>query len=306
LPPIPAGSTLFEFSHALFGAPEARFVLGSDGRPCMGMKLGTLDALVPLSTLVKEFTLDGTPDGLLLQTVIAGLKYVKVIRPGDSIPRELLDGTASWRVDDEHLEIAQGRVMLQLNGWLNGQERLVFDPIEILQLVGDPAVIARVQAGYPKVAEQLGLAGETEVRAGLDRLARELVYIEALRARFGAVQQLQGKVAAFRRAYRKDKTIDEELIRINNLLQKPLGLFTKAFADVDGNCGEIVAVLRNLDGMITYIRESRDALHARLMSWDDLLKRWQEINPEISVANEGLIKELYRFLAQNYLTTKSW
>jgi hypothetical protein len=306
LPPIPAGSTLFEFSHALFGAPEARFVLGSDGRPCMGMKLGTLDALVPLSSLVKEFTIDGTPDGLLLETVTAGLKYVKVIRPGDSIPRELLDGTASWRVDDEHLEIAQGRVTLQLNGWLNGQERLVFDPIEILQLVGDPAVVARVKAGYPKIAEQLGLVGETEVRACLDKLTRELVYIEALRARFGAVQQLQGKLAAFRRAYRKDKTIDEELIRVNNLLLKPLDLFTKAFADVDGNCGEIIAVLRNLDAMITYIRESRDALHARLMSWDDLLKRWQEVNPEISVANEGLIKELYRFLAQNYLTTKSW
>ena len=281
-------------------------MLGSDGRPCMGMKLGTLDALVPLSSLVKEFTIDGTPDGLLLETVTAGLKYVKVIRPGDSIPRELLDGTASWRVDDEHLEIAQGRVTLQLNGWLNGQERLVFDPIEILQLVGDPAVVARVKAGYPKIAEQLGLVGETEVRACLDKLTRELVYIEALRARFGAVQQLQGKLAAFRRAYRKDKTIDEELIRVNNLLLKPLDLFTKAFADVDGNCGEIIAVLRNLDAMITYIRESRDALHARLMSWDDLLKRWQEVNPEISVANEGLIKELYRFLAQNYLTTKSW
>jgi hypothetical protein len=120
------------------------------------------------------------------------------------------------------------------------------------------------------------------------------------------VQQLQGKVAAFRRAYRKDKTIDEELIRVNNLLLKPLDLFTRAFTDVDGNCGEIIAVLRNLDSMIAYIRESRDALHARLMSWDDLLKRWQDINPEISIASEGLIKELYRFLAQNYLTTKSW
>jgi hypothetical protein len=281
LPPIPAGSTLFEFSHALFGAPEARFVLGTDGRPCMGMKLGSLDALVPLSSLVKEFNLDGTPDALLLQTVIAGLKYVRVIRPGDSIPRELLDGTASWRVDDEHVEIAQGRVTLQLNGWLNGQERLVVDPIEILQLVEDPAVIARVKAGYPRVAEQLGLAGEKEVCARLDKLTREW-------------------------AYRKDKTLDEELIRVSNLLLKPIDLFTKAFADVDGNCGEIISVLRNLDASILFIRESRDALHARLLSWDEILKRWQDVTPEISVANEGVIKELYRFLAQNYLTTKSW
>ncbi|MEI9984958.1 MAG: hypothetical protein WDN69_18175 [Aliidongia sp.] len=284
MPPIPAGSTLFEFSHALFGAPEARFVLGSDGRPCMGMKLGTLDALVPLSSLVKEFGLEGTPDGLLLETVTAGLKYVKVIRPGDSIPRELLDGTASWRVDDEQLEIAEGRVTLQLNGWLNGQERLVVDPIEILQLVEDPAVVARVKSGYGRVAERLELTSEKEVRARLDKLTRELVYIEALRARFTTVQQLQGKLAAFRRVYRKDKTLDEELIRVSNLLLKPIDLFVKAFADVDGHCGEIITVLRNLDATITYIREARDALHARLMGWDDILKRWQEVNLEISVA----------------------
>ena len=127
-----------------------------------------------------------------------------------------------------------------------------------------------------------------------------------LRARFTAVQQLEGKLAAFRRVYRKDKTIDEELIRVNNLLFKPIDLFNKAFADVDGHCGEILTVLRNLDQTITYIRESRDALHARLMSWDDILKRWTEVSLEISVANEGMIKEIYLFLAQNYLTTKSW
>jgi len=272
----------------------------------MGMKLGTLDALVPLSSLSKEFNLDGTADGALLQTVIAALKFVKVIRPGDSIPRELLDGTASWRVDDEHMEITKGRLMLQLNGWLNGQERLVVDPIQILQLVDDPAVVARVEKGYGRVAEKLGLAGEKEVRLRLDKLARELVYIEALRSRYASVQQLQGKLAAFRRVYRKDKTLDEELIRVNNLLLKPIDLFDKAFADVDGHCGEILTVLRNLDTTIVYIREARDALHARLMSWDDILKRWQEISAEISVANEATIKELYRFLAQNYLTTKSW
>ena len=299
-------STHFVFEHAVFRAPEARFALASDGTPSMMLRLADLDAVVPIRSLSSEFALEESGDAQLLELVVAGLKYVKTIRPGDSIPRELLDGTASWRVDDEHKEIAEGRVILQLNGWLNGQERLVVDPIEILQLVEDPAVVARVKGGYPKVAERLGLANEKDVRARQDKLTRELVYIEALRARFTAVQQLEGKLAAFRRVYRKDKTIDEELIRVNNLLFKPIDLFNKAFADVDGHCGEIITVLRNLDQTITYIRESRDALHARLMSWDDILKRWTEVKLEISVANEGMIKELYRFLAQNYLTTKSW
>jgi hypothetical protein len=297
---------LFEFSHALFGAPEARFVLGTDGRPCMGMKLGALDALVPLSSLTKEFGLEGTADAALLETVVAGLKFVKVIRPGDSIPRELLDGTASWRVDDEHMEITRGRLALQINGWLTGQERLVVNPIEILQLMEDPVVIARVEKGYGRVAERLGVPGAADVRQSLDKLARELVYIEALRGRYASVQQLQGRLAAFRRVYRKDKTLDEELIRVSNLLLKPLDLFDRAFADVDGHCGEILTVLRNLDKTIVYIRDARDALHARLMNWDDILRRWQNVTVEISAANEATIKELYRFLAQNYLTMKSW
>jgi hypothetical protein len=297
---------LFEFSHALFGAPEARFVLGTDGRACMGMKLGALDALVPLSSLTKEFGLDGTADAALLETVVAGLKFVKVIRPGDSIPRELLDGTASWRVDDEHMEITRGRLTLQINGWLSGQERLVVNPIEILQLMEDPVVVARVEKGYGRVAERLGVAAAADVRQGLDKLARELVYIEALRGRYASVQQLQGRLAAFRRVYRKDKTLDEELIRVSNLLLKPLDLFDRAFADVDGHCGEILTVLRNLDKTIVYIREARDALHARLLNWDDILRRWQDVTVEISAANEAVIKELYRFLAQNYLTMKSW
>ena len=65
-------------------------------------------------------------------------------------------------------------------------------------------------------------------------------------------------------------------------------------------------MLRNLEASIVFIRESRDALHARLLGWDDILKRWQDITIEISIPNETKIKDLYRFLAQNFLTAKSW
>ena len=37
----------------------------------------------------------------MLKPVAQGLKYVKDIRPGDTIPRELLDGTASWSIDKD-------------------------------------------------------------------------------------------------------------------------------------------------------------------------------------------------------------
>ncbi|HVJ56017.1 MAG TPA: hypothetical protein VM689_26390 [Aliidongia sp.] len=305
---LPAGNTLFEFAHAVFRTPDARFLLGTDRKPCLAIKLGDLDALVPLSSVVKEFQLEGSPDAALIETVIAGLKYVKVIRPGDSIPRELLDGTASWRVEESHLEVAQGRLTLQLNSWLSGQERVVTDAVEILQLVDDPSVVARVKAGYGKVAAAIRLdaSKEAEVIARIDKLAREIVYVEALRDRFNSVRQLQGKVASLRRVYRTDKTIDEELIRINNLFLKPIDAFEKVFADGDAQSKSIIYTLGNLEAQIGQIRDARDRLHAQLMLWDEILVQWQNVQMEISVATEKTIKDLYRFLAQTYLTQKSW
>src|SRR5579859_1942967 len=99
-------STHFVFEHPVFRAPQARFTLASDGTPSMMLRLAEFDAVVPIRSLGTEFALDESGDAQLLELVIAGLKYVKTIRPGDSIPREILDGTASWSLEERHLDIA--------------------------------------------------------------------------------------------------------------------------------------------------------------------------------------------------------
>jgi hypothetical protein len=306
--PHPAASTLFEFTHQAFRAPDARFLLGGDGQPCMALKLGTLDALVPLSSLIKEFDLAGTADGALLEMVVSGLKFVKLIRPGDSIPREILDGTASWSVSEENLATARGRLTLQLYGFLGGQERVLTDAIEIMQMVDDPGVQARIRNGTGTVLDRLGLGADQggRIDATLDRFARDLAYIVALRERAGTLGKLMEKVAALRRVYRRDRTVDEELIRVNNLLQKPINRFHKFFAEVDAHTGEILGILANVDQHLAYVRESRDTLHLQLMKWDDLFAAWETLAPDISSATEGAIRRLYQFLAQNFLVESSW
>lgn len=306
--PYPGTSTLFEFSHQAFRAPDARFLLSSDGQACMALKLGDLDALVPLSSFIKEFSLAGTPDGALLELVVSGLKFVKVIRPGDSIPREILDGTASWSVSEEHLETARGRLTMQLYSFLGGQERVLTDATEIMQVVDDPSVKTRIRDGVGTVLERLGLEPDQgpEIDVRLDRFARDLAYIVALRERAGTINKLMEKVAALRRVYRRDRTVDEELIRVNNLLQKPINRFAKFFAEVDAHTGEVLGILANVDQHLTYIRESRDTAHLRLMKWDDLLVSWETLAPDISSGSEGAIRKLYQFLAQNFLTESSW
>ncbi len=302
-------STHFVFEHAVFRAPDARFVLASDGTPSMVLRLADLDAVVPIRSLSSEFALDESGDAQLLELVIAGLKYVRTIRPGDSIPRELLDGTASWTLEDRHLEIARGRLTLQISSWLTGQEQVISDQMALLQLADDPVIKNRVNEAFGDIAAKLGLPRERkqEVIDKIDQVARELAYVEALRERYrGTILVIRDKILVFMKIYRRDRSIEEELGRIENLIRRPVNEIGGILDQVDAQCGEIIALLRNLDRQIAFIRESRDDLHQRMMLWDEINAKWLPIVPDRSTENEQSMKELYRFLARNFIIEKPW
>jgi hypothetical protein len=308
-PSSPDRSTHFVFEHALFRAPEARFALASDGTPSMMLRLAELDAVVPIRSLSSEFALEETGDAQLLELVIAGLKYVKTIRPGDSIPREILDGTASWSLEDRHMEMAKGRISLQISSWLTGEETVFSDPAALLQLADDPAVKARVTQAFGEIAAKLGLPPDRkqEIIDRIDSIVRELAYIEALRERYrSTVLVIRDKVLILMKIYRRDRSIEEELGRIENLIRRPVNEIGGILDQVDAQCGEILSLLRNLERQIAFIRESRDDLHQRMMIWDDIVPKWVNLTVERSPENEQVMKELYRFLARNYIIEKPW
>ncbi len=301
-------STHFNFEHPVFRTPDARFLVAVDGAPSMAIKLADLDAYLPLKSLRIEFSLDDTPDGALLDKVIAGLKYVKVIRPGDSIPRELLDGSASWCVQDHHLAIAKGRITFQITSWLTGNESVVVDQNYLLQIVDDPLTKAKVNEAIGDIAERLGLSRDKrqDVLDRIDIVARELSYIEALRERFGDILSIKHKIGEFMKIYRRDRSIHEELVRIDNLIRKPIAELTDIFDQVDAQSGEIISLLKNWNRQISFIRESRDDLHVRMMLWDETLGKWSTLIPEKSIEKEASMRELYRFLARHFIIAKQW
>jgi hypothetical protein len=305
----PGRSTHFVFEHAVFRTPDSRFVLASDGTPSLMLRLADLDAVVPIRALGSEFALGASGDAALLDLVVAGLRHVKTIRPGDSIPREILDGTASWTVEDRHVEIAKGRITLQISSWLTGQEQVISDQLSLLQLADDPAVKARVNEAFGDIAVKLGLPPENrqDVVDRIDLIVRELAYIEALRERYqGTVLVIRDKILQFHKIYRRDRSIEEEFGRIESLIRRPVTEFAGIFDQIDAQCGEIISLMRNLDRQIPFIREGRDELHRRMMLWDDIIPLWVPLPVERSAGSEQAMKALYRFLARNFITVRPW
>ena len=303
-------STSFDFEHKVFAIEGGYFALAADkSHAVYFVPLGATFGAVPLPTLRTTFEIETeSHDDYLLGIVEASLRFVKVIRPGESIPPELLDGSASWQVSDEHRQLALNRILIQLSSWVSGHEIVVSDPAQIEQILEDPGTKQRVAEAYIQLTEKLGLPPERkgEVETKVKAFAHELAYIEALRDRFGAVRSIAERTDRLRTSYRTDRTFSAEIMQMQKLFRTPMVEFKTIFDQVDAQSGEILALLRNLDSQIDFTRKQRDELHCRIMDWDYLLAKWTDVAIERSTANENLIKHTYRFLAQRYLKTNVW
>ncbi|WP_114393399.1 hypothetical protein [Oleisolibacter albus] len=303
-------STHFIFVSKVFALPGGYFCLAKDtGEAVFNVHLGDVWGKIPFRTMRETFDIDEkSQDGRLLGVVEKGLKFVKEIRPGDSIPRELLDGSASWRVDEQHLLIARGRLTLQLVSWISGKDEIITDRFKLLQMVEDPQTKAKTQEAFARLARQFGLPEERkqEMIDKVESLARELSYIEALRDRYGLVQKIMSSLGQARRVFKGDNTIQSDIARMQALAKVPIANFDDAFNQIDGQCAEVMAMLRSFDAQVAFIRRMRDELHTNLMIWDELIEDWNGHEVDKGPETEGLLKRTYQFLAQHFLISKVW
>ena len=303
-------STHFLFQHRIFKLPDARFeVSGRDRSPVLRVKLGELDAVIPIDDVASEFGIKpDAPDGQLLVQVAQGLRFVRYIRPGDSIPSELLDGTASWRVEDHHREIAKNRLMMQVATWLGGSESVVLDLSELRRLSVDTAIQDKIRDGINRIAETLGLGAgrRDEVLDMIDRFARELSYIEALRDRYSLAGSIGEKLMRVEKLYRNERQFHEEVRRTHILFRPAVRGFSGLFDQADAQTGEIVAVLKSYDSMVKFIREVRDELHQRLIVWDTIIPAW---NINLTRRHDDIreaVRATYRLVAFHFPQTHDW
>lgn len=305
----PTSSTVFDFEHKVFRLDGGCFKLNAGGEPLFHVRLGELTAALTLPSLCTEFGIEAhSHDGQLLDVVASGLRYVREIRPGDSIPREILDGTASWTIDDRHRVRAHTRVLVHLAAWLNGESDVALDVNSLEKLADDRELKQRAQLAFDDIAAQLGLGPERkqEIVDKIDTFARELAYIEALRDRFEFVKLVASSVARLSKLYARDRSVIEEIVRIQMLMRRPLNDMQGVFDVIEGQTAEIVSVLKSFQTQVDFIREMRDELHFRLRDWDELLVRWEGVDIDRTPETEALIKETYRFAARQFPLQQTW
>ncbi|WP_416898324.1 MAG: hypothetical protein ACMVY4_00860 [Minwuia sp.] len=296
--------TRFNFDNKIFSIPGA-FIFGNghDREPMLSVQMGDLKAALPIPGVCREFGIEqGTPDHKLLELAAKALNYVKYISPGDQIPNEILNGTASWALEDHHLEYAKNRLLLSLAAWASGQSLKSKDPVKICEMLESPEVKTNLQQGFERAATELKLEGGREaVMALVDQVARERAYVVSLREYYQWILALPNNLKRAQAIFREDRHSLEVAVRVYQLAAITVKDYHKRFDAFDAQLDEPRSVLRNLPATIDFIRDTRDDLHRDTLWWKDIEEEWKDPpfgKPKTMRKN---ISDIYAFLAQHFM-----
>jgi hypothetical protein len=305
------GNEEFLFEHKLFTVHSCVFrrTGGAGGGVALYMPLGNVMVAVPVDKIVKTFDIPAdSNDAALLSRVAAALKYVQEVRPGDSIPSEIINGRASWMVDPKFLAAAKAKISLQLVAWLSGNHVDDLDINEFVVLAERADMREKVQEAFASIAERLGYGSDRrqEVVDLVDRFAIELSYIEALRDRFNELRHLLTKLKSLAALYRRDRNTVEAITRCSTLLAKPVQRVLDKFTSFDANVGEILNTLQRFDVQVDYVRDTRDELRESYLYWEEMITLWEPLKPIPGTETERTVQETYRFAARNFSSGVAW
>jgi len=302
-------TTHFNFANKVFKAPGARFHKPENlDEPVFVVDLGDLKGEIKFKHLRRQFGIEkSSNDDQLLDTVVAALKVVEDVRPGDRIPNEIIDGSASWSVSPRHKQIAQSRLEIQLITWISGKESQIKTPDQLALFLSKKEHKSQLRIAFSKAAEQLGAKADDHaaVLTRIEMLARELCFIEALREAFQSVPTIAMILNRISEAYSGDLRMQDTIGRVRGLLRKGIQEYTDIFEDTDNQTSEIISAMKSLDRQILFIRERRDTLRYLQIKWNVQVNAWKEMDLKQGARVQDLMARTYRFLATRFDTSKS-
>jgi hypothetical protein len=300
-------STHFIFKHRIFTIEKCRFAFnGADKMPCFYVPMGEQIVAIELAKLQQEFNIpEDSTDSDLLKKVDKGLAFVSEIRPGDSIPREILDGSASWTVEDRHKDMAVARMNMELMFWVIGMREDMPSLENMQRLQNSSEGRAQIKDAHIKIVQLLGLDETRKSRERAESITRETTYIEALRERSAKIGEIAQKLVHLAGANKKETAFVAEISRMQDLMRRASKVIGDKFGRVDNGMKEIMKVMSDAKGFVETVRSSRDELHMELKKWDEYFPLWAEIKIRDD-ETEKFFRRFYRFLAENYMETQSW
>jgi hypothetical protein len=308
--PPPPVNTHFALHHKVFEVPGAVFKMDRINRTvALHMQLGGVAASIEINQIIKTFGIEpDSEDGRMLKTIEKSLTFVREIRPGDSIPNELLDGTASWAIEPRHLEKARSKLLVQLVSWMTEGNSAIDNSVDVLKLINTPEVKEKINDAFGAAARHLGLkeVDKELVIAMIGQLANELAYIEALRDKLVGYLVIKKKLKELSAVYRTDRRVGETIDRTSTLITQPFTKLREQFQLVDAQTAEVLSSLRRLAATVQFLRGVRDSMREFVLLWHDLDALWIDLRVERGPTAEALVTRTYRFAATYYSMTHRW
>lgn len=304
-PPSVDGITHFDFRHKVFGLPGSYLSPDQQGRPQLHVRLGDVSAAMSEESIRREFGITAEDhDFKLLSLTAQALRYVPIVTPGDALPTEIIDGTASWPIRQRHHDAARRRLLLQLAAWAANEEAANVPPSQMARMLDLPEVKTNLKKGFSEAAATLRLDDREAVVGLLESAAREMAYIEALREYFSWILKVPKDIKQLQTTLKSDREALESAIRSHQLIMPPLRNYRDLFLEIEVLFAEIVHVLATLPAAIRTVRQVRDDLHRQTMIWSDLQADWKAVDPTNHATARESAALIYRFLAKNFLNVR--
>jgi hypothetical protein len=301
-------STKFIFKNRAFLFPDCYFELHpGDKQPAFFMSMNDIKLSILLSRLTTDFGLDPkSNDAHMLGMVSAGLNFVRRIHPGDDIPNELLDGSASWSVSEQNTIFGRGRVALVLGKYPHNPDSIDADYVQ--QLLGDPNTDKRLTAAIDELVTEAGKPDITRdsLREALAVAGREASYVEALLDSIKKIAHMRDEVIEMRSHFSRELVMQESIGRIVALFEKPM----KQLNLIKANYLKLIASSPSLmiseGGIVAPIREIRDRLRFEVIRWEDTVAKWESRESNKREVLDPAIRRLYTFLARHFPVGEPW
>lgn len=300
---IPGEEVYFTFQSKLFEVPGIWFALTTDRREAaIYIPMGEHTAFIPLPKLGEAFNIDVlSPDGDMLSKVAEALDHVTRVTPGERIPREIVDGTASWSVDERHHEIAARRLAArlvrrfpQLAGRLNTPDGEL-----------DVAACLREAAAHIEKSGEVRRVGRHEATLTFQAMCHETSYVEALREEMRFFDELLARIGEVKSNAKQAKDLAENAVRITTLMRRQAAQIQDILRHLDTRLDDILFAVADWNGLVHDVRYTRNRLHRLLLEWEAMRDAWRH-PPRGAIRLAHLVRDTYHFVAMRQSVEWVW